>query len=285
MSRMTLMVSGRLAGMLLLVLLWSSSGHCVALEEQTGTSSCCDAYFQGPAGTPGVPGIPGNPGVQGSIGVKGEPGFGLPGPKGETGDQGRQGDQGKPGEVGPPGKMGPAGRTGDKGEGQKGDQGEPGLEGPQGPPGERGQKGQPGEATLVTPTPPSVFAFSAYRTTGLTGSEGDVIIFDNIMTNVGDGYDSQSGVFTCSVPGVYSFTISVNNNANRAYVRLVKNVELIFSLYNSQTGAFHQSSNSAAVSLATGDRVWLQFGDDSNRGIYSNNNRYCYFTGFLIHAM
>ncbi|XP_038058541.1 complement C1q tumor necrosis factor-related protein 7-like [Patiria miniata] len=271
----------------MIVLLWLSSFHCIAQEEPKGSAGCCGACFQGPAGTPGVPGIPGNPGgfgVQGPLGPKGDPGLGLTGPKGETGGKGRKGDQGEPGMQGPPGKQGPAGRKGDIGEGQKGNQGEQGV---QGPSGERGQKGQPGDATLVTPTPPSTVAFSAYRTSSVSSSGSDTIIFDNIETNLADGYDSQSGVFTCSIPGAYFFTASFLSltNSNRPYVKLKKNDEIAFAIYEGQPGYHHQSSNSAIVVLATGDRVWLEFGDRNNRGIYcEQGNRYCCFSGFMINS-
>ncbi|XP_038059259.1 collagen alpha-1(X) chain-like [Patiria miniata] len=272
-----------------ILLLWLSSCHGIVQEEPKGSSGCCGACFQGPAGTPGVPGIPGNPGgigVQGPLGPKGDPGFGLTGPKGETGYHGPKGDHGEPGMQGPPGKQGPVGRKGDIGEGQKGDQVELGIQGPQGLPGEKGQKGPPGEATLVTPTAPSAVAFSAYRTSGVTGSSRDIIIFDNIMTNLADGYDSGSGIFTCSTPGAYFFTTSLQrmSSSTHLHVRLKKNREIIFAIYDNHGSYFHQSSNSAIISLASGDRVWLEFAS-SGRGIRSEpGNKYSFFSGFLIHA-
>ncbi|XP_022088206.1 complement C1q subcomponent subunit B-like [Acanthaster planci] len=270
--------------MLLLILtLWLSSSHCFAQEEPKAASSCCSACFQGQAGAPGIPGIPGSPGGQGPLGPRGDPGIGLPGLKGDTGDHGQKGDQGEPGIKGLPGKLGPAGRKGDIGEGQKGDQGEPGI---QGPPGEKGQKGQPGHATLVTPKPPSAIAFSAYRTSSFTGNGGDVIIFDNIETNLGDGYSSQSGVFSCSVPGTYLLTVSCLRlrTGVRLYVKLKKNGEVIFALYDNHANYHHQASNSAVIVLASEDRIWVEIGGD-NSGIYSDGGRYAYFSGFLINAM
>ncbi|XP_022088379.1 collagen alpha-1(X) chain-like [Acanthaster planci] len=277
---MALLVKQRTSLMLSMILtLWLSSSHFVAQEELKGASGCCGTCLQGPAGTPGVPGIPGNSGGQGPIGPRGDPGIGLPGPKGETGDQGLKGNKGERGIQGLPGKLGPAGRKGDIGEGQRGDQGQQGV---QGPPGEKGQKGQSGDSTMVTPTLPSAVAFSAYRTTQVTGN-GDVIIFDNIETNLGDGYNSQSGVFTCSMPGAYFFTTSLHRIAStvRPHVQLKKNGRLVFSIYDTGDNNYHQSSNSAVINLALGDRVWLEFGSN-NRGIYSDANRYSFFSGFLI---
>ncbi|XP_022107248.1 collagen alpha-1(X) chain-like [Acanthaster planci] len=273
------LVKGRPTVMLLKVLtLWLFSSYCVAQEETKGSSTCCGACFQGPAGTPGIPGIPGNPGGQGPPGPKGDSGMGLSGPKGDTGVQGQKGDQGEPGIQGLPGKLGPAGRKGDIGEGQKG------VQGVHGPPGEQGQKGEPGDLTVVTPTLPSAIAFSAYRSSSVTGSNGDVIIFNNILTNLGNDYSLQSGVFTCSRPGAYFFTVTIQRMASSSdpYVKLKKNDQLVFSIYNTHDNYYHMSSNSAVLVLAAGDRVWLEFGFG---GIYSDSDRYCSFSGFLIHGL
>ncbi|XP_038065209.1 LOW QUALITY PROTEIN: otolin-1-like [Patiria miniata] len=169
---MALQVRVRFAAVLLsaFLLLWAVYRPCLAVAQPSDSEmsaacppkgSCCSACFQGPAGPaglPGIPGVPGNNGLQGSIGQKGEPGSGLTGPKGDMGDHGQKGEQGEPGVqglVGQPGKLGPAGPSGEKGE--------------------KGGKGEPGESTYVTPTPPSVVAFSASLGGDFTGNSGDVV--------------------------------------------------------------------------------------------------------------
>ena len=37
---------------------------------------------------------------------------------------------------------------------------------------------------------------------------GEDITFDNIVTNIGNGMDPESGVFTAPVSGIYSFSLS-----------------------------------------------------------------------------
>ncbi|XP_038065208.1 otolin-1-like [Patiria miniata] len=233
--------------------------------------SCCSACFQGPAGPaglPGIPGVPGNNGLQGSIGQKGEPGSGLPGPKGDIGDHGQKGEQGEPGVqglVGQPGKLGPAGPSGEKGE--------------------KGGKGQPGDSTYVTPAPPSVVAFSASLSSSFTGNSGDVVVFDNIKTNIGDAYDSETGVFTCLTAGVYFFSVTIMGftSGPRPKAQLEINGQRIFYVRDSHSGYNHQSSNSAVLVMASGDTVRIT--NQSSSGTSVRGYSYSSFSGFLIKAM
>ncbi|XP_038047571.1 C1q-related factor-like [Patiria miniata] len=251
-------------------LAWTTSSLCQTQPSESGGSdapehkgSCCSVCNQGVViGAAGVPGVPGQHGVQGP---RGDPGIGLPGPRGSIGDQGQKGDQGEAGVQGPPGKLGPAG-----------------------PGGEKGQKGEPGESMTecVTPTPPSVVAFSAFKTAHFQGNDGDVIIFEDVATNLGDGYDSQSGVFTCAVPGLYLFSANLLSlvTGPQSYASLKQNGVVVFSIADSHSPNHHQSSHSVPLVLSAGDRVWLAlFG--SGKGIYGDGNRYCSLSGILIQAM
>lgn len=34
----------------------------------------------------------------------------------------------------------------------------------------------------------------------------DTVVYDDVITNVGNGYDSETGIFTCRKAGLYSFS-------------------------------------------------------------------------------
>lgn len=111
--------------------------------------------------------------------------------------------QGIKGEPGRPGKPG-----------LRGAPGEPGPPGPRGPPGDRGD----GKAAY-----PGVVSTARAETNSLFGSakiafyvglknphEGyEVLRFDDVVTNLGNHYDSTTGKFTCQVSGMYYFTYHV----------------------------------------------------------------------------
>ncbi|NWI83989.1 C1QC protein, partial [Dryoscopus gambensis] len=120
-------------------------------------------------GAPGLPGMPGMPGRDGRDGLKGA--------KGEPGERGIPGPPGKPGPAGFPGPMGPPGPVG--------------LTGPPGMPGSSKQRLQS--------------AFSVTRQTSQYPAKNVPVVFNNVITNSNHDYDTTTGKFTCSLPGVYYF--------------------------------------------------------------------------------
>uniref|UniRef100_A0A8C5QK10 C1q domain-containing protein n=1 Tax=Leptobrachium leishanense TaxID=445787 RepID=A0A8C5QK10_9ANUR len=104
-----------------------------------------------------------------------------------------QGPKGDPGRAGKPGPRGP--------------QGEPGHSGVRGPAGERGEPGRLGSAGAgLSPMLPRVAFYVGLR----SPHEGyELLRFDDVVTNVGERYDPNTGKFTCAAPGVYYFTYHV----------------------------------------------------------------------------
>ena len=52
-------------------------------------------------------------------------------------------------------------------------------------------------------------AFSAGVTKDLTIQHAEVVKFDRIFTNIGRGYNSLTGVFSCPTSGIYVFQVNV----------------------------------------------------------------------------
>ena len=72
-------------------------------------------------------------------------------------------------------------------------------------------------------------AFTAALSSTQSPIDGETVIFDVIVTSVGNSYNSETGVFTCPVGGLYVFTVNVltwigcpNSNECHAFVRLMK---------------------------------------------------------------
>lgn len=65
-------------------------------------------------------------------------------------------------------------------------------------------------------------AFTAVKTSTQNMSEGDILQFDLLLTNLGDGFNLLTGFFTCPVAGFYSFYFSLDNDgANEGQVASV----------------------------------------------------------------
>ena len=45
--------------------------------------------------------------------------------------------------------------------------------------------------------------FSAYATDAVRYEDYDTVVFENVATNYGGAYDSDTGIFTCPVKGDY----------------------------------------------------------------------------------
>uniref|UniRef100_A0A8C6VJT8 C1q domain-containing protein n=1 Tax=Naja naja TaxID=35670 RepID=A0A8C6VJT8_NAJNA len=191
---------------------------------------------------------------------------GIPGNPGHNGLPGRDGRDGTKGDLGP---IGPKGQKG-----EIGIQGEIGLRGPIGPKGYVGNLGS---------TP--VIARSAFSV-GLTAKFPPLnvpIKFDKVLYNSFDHYSSETGVFTCQIPGVYYFTYHITVFSRNMRVALVKNEHRMLHTADMYQGAEDQASGGIVLELQKGDRIWLQsYGGETFNGLFADPDDDTVFSGFLL---
>ncbi|XP_070578719.1 complement C1q tumor necrosis factor-related protein 5-like [Ptychodera flava] len=225
---------------------------------QSQTQQCTNSIH-------GIPGVPGIPGSNGPVGPVGPPG--LKGQDGQIGRRGSKGDTGPPGHNGEKGSPGPKGHSGHPG--------------PPGQQGQKGSKGQPGEVLQH----PSRMAFSAAKTSsmGQVSSE-TTVIYNRVISNVGNGYNTSTGKFTCTVSGVYFFMISASSyTSSNLYLCLMKNSQILACVMErrSSSGLRGSACNSVIIELQDGDEVWVRLG--SGHALFSDGNKYTTFTGYLLY--
>ncbi|NWV56860.1 C1QC protein, partial [Daphoenositta chrysoptera] len=194
-------------------------------------------------GAPGLPGMPGVPGRDGRDGLKGA--------KGEPGEPGIRGPPGKPGPAGTPGPMGV-----------------PGVVGMAGPPGVPGSSKQKQRS-----------AFSVTRQSSQHPSKNVPVLFNNVITNANHDYDTATGKFTCSLPGVYYFIFHSSHTANLCVI-LYKNQRRTASFCDHKTNSVQVSSGGTLLHLAAGDEVWL--GVNDYNGMVGTASSDSVFSGFLL---
>ena len=72
-------------------------------------------------------------------------------------------------------------------------------------------------------------------------SEGDKIIFDKVISNIGNGYDNNTRIFTVSRNGTYAFTLVTMSTSGVYYASIIVNGTPLSETYGSsgyRTGIF-----------------------------------------------
>lgn len=107
------------------------------------------------------------------------------------------------------------------------------------------------------------------------------LVFKNIITNFGNHYSQETGIFTAPVNGVYYFRFSGHAQASRTMaMTLHKNNERIFSVYDQQQDISGNASNGVTLELVQGDQVYMKLW--SGKQIFDDLENHSTFSGFLV---
>ncbi|KAF1378085.1 hypothetical protein PFLUV_G00185980 [Perca fluviatilis] len=112
------------------------------------------------------------------------------------------------------------------------------------------------------------------------------LVFQNFITNIGNAYNSTSGVFTAPVRGAYNFEWTVGAYADGSHASaawLVRNSDQVFIAYEYQTAGFMSSSKAVTLLLKVGDTVSVHLA--TNTLAFDNENHHNTFSGFLLFPM
>lgn len=164
-----------------------------------------------------------------------------------------------------------------------GETGVRGLTGDKGHPGEKGERGQPGECAVA---PKSAFSVKLSQSVAAALTVGDAVRFDTVLINEQGDYNSETGRFTCKVPGVYYFAVHATVYRASLQFDLMKNghaVASYFQFYGNWPKPVSLSGGSL-LHLVPGDQVWIQMALSEYNGFYSSTKTDSTFTGFLVYS-
>nr|XP_022290028.1 complement C1q-like protein 4 [Crassostrea virginica] len=128
-------------------------------------------------------------------------------------------------------------------------------------------------------------AFTATVTRGTISKNGQTLVFPNIITNVGGGYNRANGVFTAPRDGVYVFfcRITAATNPSDMYFDFILNGSRKAGslVYGRNNNPYRTSSNSIVLQLRHGDRVWVKMTYGGNHYYYGVGGDQS-FSGYLL---
>lgn len=130
---------------------------------------------------------------------------------------------------------------------------------------------------------PKRIGFTASVSSRSSSWNSGTLVFPEVITNVGNAYNPQTGVFTAPIGGDYVFFVNVQSyDTNSIYVDIVMNgVSKVRTMAYSYNGYDRDEAgpNLAVLTLQKEDRVWIKhhFG----QGYYSDGH-ITTFSGFLI---
>uniref|UniRef100_A0A673BE91 C1q-related factor-like n=1 Tax=Sphaeramia orbicularis TaxID=375764 RepID=A0A673BE91_9TELE len=109
-----------------------------------------------------------------------------------------------------------------------------------------------------------------------------ILVYQTVMTNIGDAYNQTTGVFTTSVSGTYYFTFFYHaGREHPATLRLYKNEQLVARSHDHKGGddGADNGGNAVILQLQKGDRVFVRL--LAHTHIWAKNH-ITTFSGFLI---
>ncbi|CAG2194978.1 unnamed protein product [Mytilus edulis] len=110
------------------------------------------------------------------------------------------------------------------------------------------------------------------------------VAYNTVITNLGNGFDKSTGIFTAPSNGVYIFSWTVLTHAGKYfYTYLSLNGNLITRNYAGAKGvADHiSSSQNAVLELKRDDKVFVKV-QDGYTGQYMFNNDWSSFSGYKL---
>ena len=136
-------------------------------------------------------------------------------------------------------------------------------------------------------------AFYAQRSSPLTFSGKLVVSYDQVTTNLADGFNGKTGIFSAPVRGLYYFFFSASYCQINAYI--VKNGKskissalVMHSITKSNTNCSFPTHAQATLQLDVGDQISVKVQDSSSFLRTSNvhrMNQTMTFTGFLLSSL
>ena len=144
----------------------------------------------------------------------------------------------------------------------------------------------PGRLLLQPTTVPaeSVAFFAYFSTDNSASSPHHILVFDKVITNIGNAYHAHMGTFIAPRSGVYVFIWTVRMALDHYHTtELVHDNNVINSIYLNPGGTIQGTvTGTAVVHVNQGEDVLIRTGTLSNSDILSDSNGRSSFAGWIL---
>ncbi|XP_059167019.1 cerebellin-3-like [Physella acuta] len=102
-------------------------------------------------------------------------------------------------------------------------------------------------------------AFTAGLSSPLNLLQNQIVVYNEVLTNIGGAYNKRTGVFKAPVAGLYMFQVhGAASNSSTLKLALGQNDTISVTAYNNMAGlGINEASNSAVLQLEKNDEVYV----------------------------
>ena len=129
--------------------------------------------------------------------------------------------------------------------------------------------------------------FTAYANTGgpTPYADGELVVFDVVISNFGGHYNTDTSSFVCPFDGVYMVNVNVIGYDGELVIAAItrNDVELVEVWSDDLSGLYTQASNTVMTECQTGDVLWIKSRAFSTM-LHALGSRST-FSAFLMHRL
>ena len=122
-------------------------------------------------------------------------------------------------------------------------------------------------------------------------ANGGTLVLNHAVTNVGNAYNTLSGIFTAPVPGLYHFQTTflsyhTGNNQHANAAIYVDGTRMARGISDTRHGCNDQTTISTIVHLTAGQQVYVKndSGAAKDYRAYGVTDPFTTFSGLLLHG-
>ncbi|KAK3099606.1 hypothetical protein FSP39_006951 [Pinctada imbricata] len=107
------------------------------------------------------------------------------------------------------------------------------------------------------------------------------LAFGNIITNVGNSYHKETGMFVCTIPGYYAFSANILIAPGSAIrTTIVQNGSVMQQIYSGDPTNHSNGGATVVLHVRAGDLVWVRLETTDGHHVIDWESN---FTGFLLY--